>query len=180
MSNKLYYRDKELWTMMRHQAVELLIYTGIAFLILFTTIEPNYQNLKQETIVIHSIKMIDSNHGSSTYTLESDKKQSFRVTADEADALFQDELKQGVKAKIKYFTAWPSRINYIKEMTVGGDTLVTYQDGWKTSAATVITAFVACGLLGAGFLWLGLTFKKSSHYTKEKTKEIEERARLKK
>ena len=85
--------------MMRHQAVELLIYAGIAFLILFTTIEPNYQNLKQETIVIHSIKMIDSNHGSSTYTLESDKKQSFRVVADEAVALFQDELKQGVKAK---------------------------------------------------------------------------------
>ena len=57
---------------------------------------------------------------------------------------------------------------------------MTYHDGWKTSAATVITAFIACGLLGAGFLWMGLAYKKSSHYTKEKIKEIKERARLKK
>ena len=180
MSNKLYYRDKELWVMLRHQAVELLIYAGIAIIILFTIIEPNYQNLKQDTVMIQSIKMIVSSHGSSTYVLETDKKQSFKVTVVEADALFQDVLKQGVKAKIKYFTAWPSHINYIKEMTVEGDMLVTYQDGWKTSASTVIIAFVACGLFAAGFLWMGVAFKKSSHYTKEKTKEIKERARLKK
>lgn len=180
MSNKLYYRDKELWIMLRHQAVELLIYAGIAIVILFTIIEPNYQNLKQDTIMIQSINMIVSSHGSSTYVLETDKKQSFKVTVDEADALLQDMLKQGVKAKIKYFTAWPSHINYIREMTVEGDMLVTYHDGWKTSAATVVTAFVACGLLGAGFLWLGITSRISSHYNKQKTLEIKERARAKK
>ena len=166
--------------MMRHQAVELLIYAAIAVFLLFTTLEPNYQNLKQDTIVIQSIEIRNSNQGFITYSLESGKNQTFRVTVDKANARFQEEVRIGTEAKIKYFTDWPSKINYIREMFVDGEVLVPYHENWKSSAAIIIMSMLSCGLLGLGFLWMGIAYRKKSHFTKEKTKELKRRARLNK
>ena len=180
MSNKLYYRDKKFWTIARNVAIGLMLlgFVLLAAFLLFP--EPHYEDLQKDTIVIQSYTYIPYARGPDVFWLFTDQNQTYRICKKGTEAMLRSELKVGVVANIKYYTNKFFRTNDIQEMIVNGQLLVPYKDYRKSDLITIIVVVTIQELSGVGILWVGIAYKKSSHYTKEKTKEIKERARLKK
>lgn len=181
MSNKLYYRDKKLWTMTRNTAIAFIL-IGIIFFTMFAVFpEPDYKDFKQETIVIQSlIHMEGSRYSGSYYVIVSELGTKYNVSGDYDSGELRTYVKAGDKADIKYYFGELFRHNYLKELTIEGKTLVRYEDNRRSTIliVTIIAAFIE--LIGAGFLWLGISGRLRSFYKRTKTKELKERARLKK
>jgi hypothetical protein len=181
MSNKLYYRDKKLWQMTRNVAIVFLL-AGIMFYAMFAIFpEPDYEDFKQDTIVIRSlIYMEGSRYSGSYYVIVSERGTKYNVSGDYDSVDLRTFVKAGAEANIKYYFGKLFRHNYLKELTIDGKTLVRYVDNRKSTM--LIVAILAAGieLIGGGFLWVGISGRLKSFYKRAKTKEIKERARLKK
>ncbi|MEA4914086.1 MAG: hypothetical protein VB061_05920 [Christensenella sp.] len=181
MSNKLYYRDKQLWQLTRNIAIVFLL-VGIIFYAMFAVFpEPDYEYFKQDTIVIRSLIYIEgSRYSGSYYVIVSEHGIEFNVSGDYDSIELRTYAKVGAEADIKYYFGKLFRHNYLKELTIKGKTLVRYEDNRRSTM--LIVAILAAGieLIGGGFLWLGITCRISSHYNKQKTLELKERARMEK
>jgi hypothetical protein len=180
MSNKLYYRDKQLWQLIRNIAIVFLL-IGIVFFTMFAAFpEPDYKDFKQDTIVIQSLIYIEgSRYSGSYYVIVSEHGTKFNVSGDYDSATLIEHVQAGVKAEIKYYEGIIFRFRYIKVLIIEDEPLVTYVDRRRS---TLLTAAITAGIIesiGAGLLCLGVWYKKSSHYTKEKTRELKERAQMK-
>lgn len=181
MSNKLYYRDKQLWQLIRNIAIVFLL-IGIVFFSMFAAFpEPDYKDFKQDTIVIQSFICIEgSRYSGSYYVIVSEHGTKFNVSGDYDSAELRSYVKTGAKADIKYYFGELFRHNYLKELTIEGRALVRYVDNRKSTMLIVAILAVGIELIGGGFLWLGISGRLKSFYKRAKTKEIKERARLKK
>jgi len=181
MSNKLYYRDKQLWLLTRNIAIVFLL-IGIVFFTMFAAFpEPDYKDFKQDTIVIQSLIYIEgSRYSGSYYVIVSEHGTKFNVSGDYDSAELRSYVKAGAKADIKYYWGELFRRNYLKELTIEGKILVRYVDSRRSTILTVAILAAGIVLIGVGFLWLGITSRISSHYNKQKTLELKERTRAKK
>ena len=169
-----------MWTTLRNLAITFML-LGIILLTLFLLIpEPNYEDFTQETIVIQSFRFIPYARGADVFWLESDKNDTYRICEKNIDSQLQLRLKAGLHVDIKYYRDSVFQNNNIKEMSADGSMLVTYQDHSKSDLTIMIIVVIFLELLGAGFLWAGIAYRKSSHYTNEKTNELQERSRLNK
>ena len=180
MSNKLYYRDKKRWTIARNVAIALILlgFIFLATLLLFP--EPYYEDLEKDTIVIQSYTYIPYARSPDVYWLVTNQNQMFRICQRGVNATLQSELKVGLVANIKYYTDKFYRNNNIQEMVANDQILVPYKDHHKSDFINTIVVFTILELFGAVLLWFGLWQRKNGHYTKEKTKELKERARMNK
>jgi len=180
MSNKLYYRDKKMWTTLRNLAIAFMLLGIILLTLHLTSFEPDYENLTLGTVEIQSLRRIVGARGTSSYVLESTEGETYRIAARDATSVLRERETTGLQVKIKYFTPNFPSFHYIREMTDGETVLVNYQDDRiRTYTITIVVASL-CELLGAGFLWFGTWYQKKSHYTKAKTEELREMARVKK
>lgn len=180
MSNKLYYRDKQLWQLIRNIAIVFLL-IGIVFFTMFAAFpEPDYEDFWQDTIVIQSLTYYaGGRYSSGHYEIITDQDTNYSVSGDYDSATLREHVQAGVKAEIKYYEGIIFRFRYIKELIIEDEPLVTYVDRRRS---TLLTAAITAGIIesiGAGLLCLGVWYKKSSHYTKEKTRELKERAQMK-
>jgi len=179
MRNKLYYRDKKFWTIARNVAIGLMLFGVIVLTLHFTTRQPKYEDMLRDNIVVQQVIYVSYYH-SGHYELTSTQGETYSIWPQDAVQQLDRKVKAGAQVEIKhYITTFPS-YHHISEMSAGKTKWVTYHN-------YRVRDFIVCGvfffileLLGAVLLWFGLWQRKNGHYTKEKTKELKERARLNK
>lgn len=180
MSNKLYYRDKRTWITTRNTAIELFL-LGLLMLILhLSTQQPSYEDMIHDTITNQSVQYVRGTHGTGSYELESIQGMRYIIWIQDAARDLDEKLKPGAQVEITYYTTTFPAYNHISEMYEGKIELVTYHDNRASDNLVCVIVTSIFEFLGAAFLWFGLWQRKNGHYTKEKTKELKERARLKK
>lgn len=181
MSNKLYFRDKRFWTVTRNTAITFML-LGIVFFAMHAAFpEPDYANFRQDTIEVQSLNYyVGGRYSSGHYEITTDQGTNYRVSGDYESSTLREKVQVGVKAEIKYYEGIIFRFRYIKELTIEDKLVVTYVDRRSSTLLSVAITAVIIELIGAGLLHLGIWYKKSSHYTKEKSSELKERARLEK
>jgi hypothetical protein len=180
MSNKLYYRDKKFWTIARNVAIGLMLLGGLILTLNFTTRQPKYEDMLRDTIIVQQVDYIRGYRGTGHYELKSIEGKYYNIEPRDAVRSMDKVVNDGVQVEITYYTTKFPVYNHISQMTDGETEFVTFHD-YRTQDS-IITAVVVLilELFGAVILWFGLWQRRNGHYTKEKTKEIKERARLKK
>jgi len=180
MSNKLYYRDKKMWIITRNVAIAFFLMGLILLALFFTTQQPHYEDMLHDAITIQSVQYVTTTHGTGLYELKSTKGIRYIIWIQDTVSDLDEKISPGTQVEIVYYTTTFPAYHHISEMTDGETEWVTYHD-YRASDSIASAAFTSVlGLFGVAFLWVGISHRKSSHYTKEKTKEIKERARLKK
>lgn len=180
MSNKLYYRDKKLWTIARNVAIGFMLFGGIILTLHFTARQPKYEEMLSDIIVVQQVKYIDGTRGTGHYELKSTQGLYYNITPRDAIRAMDKVMGADMQVEIRYYTTTFPAYNHISQMTDGKTEFVKYHD-YRVEDSIFTTIVVSIlELLGTGILWFGIWYRKKSHYTKEKTKELKERARLKK
>lgn len=177
MSNKLYYRDKKFCTITRNVAIGLMLFGGVLFTLHFTAGQPKFEDMLRDTIVVQQVKYVRAARGTGHYELKSTQGIYYYISFRDAFHAMDEIIDAGTRVEITYYTTIFPAYNHISQMTDGETEFVRFHD--YRLEDSVITAVVVSifDLLGAGILWAGLAYRKTSHYTKEKTKELEERER---
>lgn len=181
MSNKLYYRDKQLWQMTRNIAVVFLLLGILLVTSFFASPKIDYEDFLQDTIVVRSLKFYTGGrYYTSVLILKSAENINYSISADYDPFELREYVKPGVEVEIKYIEGRIFHFKYIKELIAGDKLIVKPVDHSKSNLISISIISVIIELIGTGILVFGVWCRKKSHYTKEKTKEIKERARLKK
>ena len=181
MSNKLYYRDKKIWTLTRNISIGILLFGIYLFLTFFASPKVDYKDFIQDTIVVQSTKFYPgSRYYTSVLMLKSDQNINYSISADYDPFEFREFVLPSTEVKIKYIEGELFHFRYIKELFVKDKMIVKYVDHSKSNLITIAIISGIVVFVGIGILLLGICYRKKSHYTKEKTKEIKEKARLKK
>ena len=180
MSNKLYYRDKKMWTSLRNLAIVLILMGLMVMTLYYTTLQPLYEDMLHGTITIQSLEYIPGSRGTGHYVLTSTQENFYRISPQDAVRALDQKVEPGTRVEITYYTTTFPSHHHISEMFAGETELVTYHNYRVSNFIICAFFFLMTELLGAGLLWLGILFKKKGNYTKEKTLELKERARLQK
>lgn len=179
MSNKLYYRDKKMWTTLRNLAIALILMGLMTLTLHFTMQQPRYEDMLHDSIMIQSVQYIRGARGSGHYELTSTQGITYSIWPQDAVRPLDQKVKSGAQVEIKYYTTTFPSHHHISEMSEGEKEWVTYHNYRVRDFIICGVIFFITELLGAMLLWFGLWQRKNGHYTKEKTKELKERARMK-
>ena len=166
MSKKRYYRDKRIWTTIRNISIFLMVFGLVAFILSVASPAPDYKDMTQTTITVQSLKYFIYYRGNGVYVLKTDDDKRFNIAGDFVAEQWQDYLKPGTRAEIRYHHSKVFFTSYIAEMSVDGNLLVRYADNRKPNFTYILIACSLCELFGAGLLWSGIAFRKRSHYQK--------------
>lgn len=167
-----------MWTMLRNLAIVLILMGLVIMTLYYTTQQPLYEDMLHGTITIQSLEYIPGYRGTGHYVLTSTQENFYRISPRDAVRALDQKLESGTQVEITYYTtAFPSH-HHISEMFADKTELVTYHNYRVSNFIICAVFFLMTLLLGAGLLWLGILFKKEGNYTKEKTKELKERAGL--
>lgn len=180
MCNKLYYRDRKTWIITRNVAIALMLFGGLILTLHFTTRQPKYEDMLRDTIIVQRVDYIRGYRGTGHYELKSVEGKYYNIEPRDAVRSLNKVVNDGVQVEITYYTTKFPVYNHISQMTDGETEFVTFHDYRVEDSIFTAVVVSTLELFGTGILWVGMTYRKSSHYTKEKTKEIKERARLKK
>ena len=180
MSNKLYYRDKKFWTVARNVAIGLMLFGVIVLTLHFTTRQPRYEDMLRDTIIVQRVDYIIGYRESGHYKLKSVQGKYYNIEPRDAVRSLDKVVNDGDQVEITYYTTTFPVYNNIRQMTDGETEFVKFHDYRVEDSifTTVVVSIVE--LLGTGILWFGLWQRKTGHYTKEKTKELKDRARINK
>lgn len=176
MSNKLYYRDKKTWILTRNTAIGFFVMGLMILTLHLTTLQPRYEDMIHDHITAQSVQYVIGEKGAGHYELESAQGMRYIIWIEDAIRELDTKVKPGEQVEIRYYTTTFPAYHHISEMTNGETELVTYHDCRVSSSVACAVLTTILGLFGALFLWVGISNRKKSHYTKEKTKELEERA----
>jgi len=180
MSNKLYYRDKKMWTTLRNLAIALILMGLIIATLHFTSQQPLYEDMLHDTITIQSLEYIPGYRGTGHYVLTSTQGIMYTISPPDAVRALDQEVEPGTQVEITYYTTTFPSHHHISEMSAGETELVTYHNYRVSDFIICAVFFFTTELIGAGLLWFGTWYRKKSHYTKAKTEELKEIARVKK
>lgn len=164
MSKKLYYRDKRIWTSIRNISIFLMVFGLVAFILSVASPAPDYKDMTQTTITVQSLKYLIYYRGNGVYVLKTDDDKRFNIAGDFVAEQWQDYLKPGTRAEIRYHHSKVFFTSYIAEMSVDGNLLVRYADNRKQNFTKILFACSLCELFGLGLLWSGIAYRKRSHY----------------
>ena len=172
MSNKLYYRDKKTWIITRNTAIGFFVMGLMILTLHFTTLQPLYEYMIHDHITAQSVLFIRGTKGAGHYELESTQGMRYIIWLQDAVRELDTKVKPGAQVEITYYTTTFPTYNHISEMYEGETELVTYHNCRVSSSIACAIFTTILGLFGALFLWVGISYRKKSHYTKEKTQEI--------
>ena len=177
MSNKQYYRDKKTWILTRNTAIGFFVMGLMILTLHFTSLQPLYENMLHDVITIQSVHYVATTHGTGHYELKSTQGLWYIIWMQDVVHDLDEKTSQGTQVEILYYTTTFPRYHHISEMTDAETEWVVYHD-YRASDSIGCAVFTSVlGLFGTVFLVVGISNRKKSYYTKEKTKELEERAR---
>lgn len=169
-----------MWATLRNLAIVLILIGLMVMTLYFTTLQPLYENMLHGIITIQSLEYIPGYRGTGHYVLTSTQENIYRISPQEAVRALDQKVEPGKRVEITYYTTTFPSHHHISAMFVGETELMTYHNYRMSNFIICAFFFFLTELLGAGFLWMGIAYRKKSHYTKAKTKELKERTRLNK